>query len=223
MRFSGPLAWCLVALLASSGCARKSTPRPAPATVIIPKAKSPAQKPATLPPGPTLNTSRIPESKPPEPEIQLPPPPPKPVPAKKSRRNARKGSTAPKPEAPRIAETKPVSPAAEPKPETEMPKPEADAPKVETPVLSPQLEVILTPEQNRDYTKRIESALDRARNAVQLIQAKSLNSAQKDTVSRIQSFIAQAEQARMQDLVSSLSLAERADLLSKDLLERIGR
>ncbi|MBL8211500.1 MAG: hypothetical protein JNK87_12340 [Bryobacterales bacterium] len=103
-----------------------------------------------------------------------------------------------------------------------MPKPETEAPKTEAPAVSPQLEVILTPEQNRDYSKRIDSALDRARNAVQLIQAKSLNSAQKDTVSRIQSFIAQAEQARVQDLVSSLSLAERADILSKDLLERIG-
>lgn len=221
MRFSGPLAWCLVALLASSGCARKRIPPPAPATVVIPSPKPPQPKPVTLPPGPTLNTSRVPESKPPEPQVELPPPPPKPVP-KKSRRNARRGPAAPKPEAPKVADTKPVPPS-DPKAETDMAKPETEVPKAETPAVSPQLEVILTPEQNRDYSKRIDSALDRARSAVQLIQAKSLNSAQKDTVSRIQSFITQAEQARVQDLVSSLSLAERADLLSKDLLERIGR
>jgi hypothetical protein len=225
MRFSGPLAWCLVALLVSSGCARKRAAVPAPpATIVIPKPKPPKKDP-TLPPGPALNTSREPEAKPPEAKIELPPPPPKPAPTKK-RRTARRSNSKP-PEAPKVTETKPVP--AEPKVDPEAAKVEAEAPKPDAPkseapaAPAVQLEVILSPEQNRDYTRRIDQALDRAKNAVQLIQAKTLNSTQKETVSRIQSFISQAEQSRSQDLVSSLSLAERADLLSKDLLDRIGR
>ena len=50
--------------------------------------------------------------------------------------------------------------------------------------------------------------------------------AAKDTLAHVREcgsdgFIVQAEQSRNQDLTSATSLAERADLLAKDLLERL--
>jgi hypothetical protein len=80
---------------------------------------------------------------------------------------------------------------------------------------------MLPADQVKEYAKKLEGALERAKSAVVIIQSKNLNNEQKDTFSTIKSFVAQAEQAREQDLVSAVSLAERADLLSRDLLDRL--
>jgi hypothetical protein len=50
---------------------------------------------------------------------------------------------------------------------------------------------------------------------------KNLTADQKNTAERVQTYLSQAEQAREQDLVTAVSLAKRADLLAKDLLERL--
>ncbi len=80
---------------------------------------------------------------------------------------------------------------------------------------------MLSSDQTKEYKRKLDSALERAKGAVLIIQGKTLNDEQKDTVTTIRSFVAQAEQAREQDLVSAVSLAERADLLSRDLLDRL--
>jgi hypothetical protein len=53
------------------------------------------------------------------------------------------------------------------------------------------------------------------------VQGKNLNEEQQEIVGRIRTFQQQAEQARERDLVTAVTLAQRADLLSRDLLDRL--
>jgi len=85
----------------------------------------------------------------------------------------------------------------------------------------PRLGQIFTPEQRREYTKALEESLDRVRKALGVLDRKPLNPEQADIRNRIRTFQKQAEQAREQDLVTAVNLARRADLLAKDLLERL--
>jgi hypothetical protein len=57
--------------------------------------------------------------------------------------------------------------------------------------------------------------------ALVIVEAKNLTPEQKEMAERIRTFRKQAEQAREQDLLTAVSLARRADLLAKDLLERL--
>jgi hypothetical protein len=59
------------------------------------------------------------------------------------------------------------------------------------------------------------------RKALAKLAGKNLTADQKNTAERVQTYLSQAEQAREQDLVTAVSLAKRADLLAKDLLERL--
>jgi hypothetical protein len=43
----------------------------------------------------------------------------------------------------------------------------------------------------------------------------------RDVADRVRTYLSQAEQARDQDLVTAVNLARRADLLAKDLFERL--
>jgi len=53
------------------------------------------------------------------------------------------------------------------------------------------------------------------------VAGKSLTPEQKDIAERVQTYLTQAEQAREQDLVTAVNLARRADLLAKDLVDRL--
>jgi hypothetical protein len=57
--------------------------------------------------------------------------------------------------------------------------------------------------------------------ALETLGRKSLAGDQNDVVELIRTFQKQAEQAREQDLVTAVSLARRADLLARDLLQRL--
>ncbi len=59
------------------------------------------------------------------------------------------------------------------------------------------------------------------RKALAIAAGKNLNANQSEIVNRIRTFQKQAEQAREQDLVTAVNLARRADLLARDLLERL--
>jgi hypothetical protein len=85
----------------------------------------------------------------------------------------------------------------------------------------PRLGQIFTPEQWRDYNRTLDESLDRVRRALEVLDGKKLNAEQKETRNRIRTFQKQAEQARQQDLVTAGNLARRADLLAKDLVERL--
>ncbi len=101
-----------------------------------------------------------------------------------------------------------------------IPKP-VPAPVDGPPPQPPKLAQILTPEESRRNTQELEQYLGSARRALTLTQGKNLTAEQRDIANRVESFLKQAEQAREQDLVTAVNLARRADLLAKDLLERL--
>ena len=94
------------------------------------------------------------------------------------------------------------------------------APQPETPPL-PKLGQIFTAAQLREYNQALDQSLERVRRALTIAAGKNLNANQSQIVNRIRTFQKQAEQAREQDLVTAVNLARRADLLARDLLERL--
>ena len=86
---------------------------------------------------------------------------------------------------------------------------------------APRLAQMFTPEELRQNTRTLEESLDRVNRALTIVEAKNLTNEQKEIAERIRTFRKQAEQAREQDLLTAVSLAKRADLLAKDLLERL--
>ena len=80
---------------------------------------------------------------------------------------------------------------------------------------------MFTAEEHREYTRTLEESLDRVNQALAKIEGKNLTPEQKEIAERIRTLRKQAEQAREQDLLTAVSLAKRADLFAKDLLERL--
>ena len=115
---------------------------------------------------------------------------------------------------PELPPPRPIRPPA-----ANIPKPQP--PPENPPVASPKLAQILTPEESRRNTQELEQYVESVRRALAKLMGKNLNPEQKDTARLIQTFLTQAEQAREQDLVTAVNLAKRADLLAKDLLERL--
>ncbi len=228
------VAWTCVLLsagLCGISCRKAAPPppQPPPPTPIVVPRKEPPKKDVNLPAAPPIATTKAPEGKPP---ISSNPPVLKPPVTKPQRRPrvARKAAevkpAAPKPvaveeaKAPAAApEAKPETPAAQTQPAVTQPEPTTAA----TPPApaAPKLGQMLKPEESREYNKRLDTTVDRVKAAVAAIQTKPLSDDQKEIVGRIRSFLAQAEQAREPDVISAVNLAERADLLSRDLLERL--
>ena len=98
--------------------------------------------------------------------------------------------------------------------------PSATGSTVETPA-TPTLGQLFTPEETREYNRTIDESLDRVKKALAIVAGKNLTAGQSELAGRIRTFQKQAEQAREQDLLTAVSLARRADLLAKDLLERL--
>src|SRR5713226_4032871 len=111
--------------------------------------------------------------------------------------------------------TAPVQTPRKPPPRIEPPKP---AP---APTESPRLVPLLTPEQQRDQNVRIDRSLAAAAKSLTAVEKRPLSSAQQAAVAQIRGFMDQAEQLRKTDLTGARSLAERAQLLAHDLLNRL--
>jgi hypothetical protein len=122
--------------------------------------------------------------------------------------------TAEIPDAPKRVARRPVPPVPAPKPVT--PSPVAP----EAPV-TPKLAQMYTQQELRENTRALDESLDSVNRILQIVEGKNLTAEQKEIAERIKTFRKQAEQAREQDLPTAVSLAKRADLLAKDLLERL--
>jgi len=171
-----------------------------PAVEVPVPEKQPAQPPPPppLPPAQT-GTAIAPPPAGNEPKVPGPP--------KKHRRQTKKT------EAAQSAQTSEAQPAA-----ATPPAPATTATTAPSPV--PQLGQMLTDQQRRDYETHIQSALDRARANLQKAHSNpNLTDAQKNMAAQVASFVDQAEERRKTDPVSARSLAERADLLARDLAE----
>ena len=101
------------------------------------------------------------------------------------------------------------------------PKPAATGPQVPESLRTPKLAQIFTAEEQREHNRTLDDTLERVNRQLAIVEGKNLTMEQKEIVERIRTFRKQAEQAREQDLLTAVSLAKRADLLAKDLLERL--
>ncbi|HTP87884.1 MAG TPA: hypothetical protein VMJ34_13105 [Bryobacteraceae bacterium] len=192
------VALCVIAACVS--CQRKKPPVPVmvppPVTVQLPPQQTPPPPPPELPP-PKADTTT------PPPQVasgaEVPGPPKKKL--WRPRKTHKKED-----EAAQTAEAQP--------PDTDNPD-TAAAP-------MPQLGQMLTDRQRREYESHINDSLGRARaNLARARKQPDLTDAQQRIAAQVETFIQQAMERRKTDLVSSRSLAERADLLSRDLMESL--
>jgi hypothetical protein len=78
----------------------------------------------------------------------------------------------------------------------------------------------MSAEQTREYTRIIDDSLNRAQRNIAILHTRQLTPEQMRGISRVETFIRQAREARAQnDLVTARNFAERADLLSQDLMK----
>jgi hypothetical protein len=187
---------------------------PPPVIVQVP-AKTPQQPgpPPPLPPGQSPPATTTPPQATTTAQ-QVPPPPKK----KKGRRRkadenqtagatqpADTSATQPANAAPAAATTQAAAPAVSPAPKENV----------------PQLGQVLSDSQRRDYEAQIRDALDNAIRNLAGITNRALSPQQQNMKSQVQTFIVQAQEASKTDLVAARSLADRASLLSKDLLDSV--
>ncbi len=110
------------------------------------------------------------------------------------------------------------APAPRPRPAVQPPKPEG--PPLPQPP-APKITQVFPAEQLREYTREFDESMDRARRALEVLAKRNVPAGDQPEVDRIRTFLSQAEQARPSDLVTAARLARAADLLAKDLLDRL--
>ena len=122
------------------------------------------------------------------------------------------------------------APAQTPSPEGRRPHttptpPLQSAPETPVPAQPAQpdfrLGTTLTPQQQRENDRLIDQHIQHANQALTSIGNRQLTSEQKATVAQIRGFIEQAQQMRTTDVLRARSIAERADVLTRDLLTRL--
>jgi hypothetical protein len=85
------------------------------------------------------------------------------------------------------------------------------------PTQAPRLGDILTPQQERQYNTAIDQSLARAQSSLGSVANRQLTKEQQGVVAQIQGFIQQAQSTRKSNLPAARSLAERAEVLARDL------
>jgi hypothetical protein len=152
------------------------------------------------------------------PSVATPPPSPRPAP---SAPTAASEPIA----APEISQPAPeLSPAPGIQPQPPRPRPAAVAaeptpqPKVE--VAAPQISPVLTPADQDRLTRLASDQIRTAEHNLQLAAGRRMNTLQKDLQDKVQGFLSQAHEAiRANDWVRAQNLAEKAQVLSSELLK----
>jgi hypothetical protein len=117
----------------------------------------------------------------------------------------------------------PATPTQTPPPQAPAPQPPPQNPPARRssgpgqPTQAPRLGDILTPQQERQYNTAIDQSLARAQSSLGSIGNRQLTKEQQGVVTQIQGFIQQAQATRKSNLPAARSLAERADVLARDL------
>ena len=195
--------WCLkgsvaLALVVAPACHKRQVAVPAPplpAALGQPHSGDsptpPAQNSSASPTGPAATTNS---------------PPPSPY-------QVNKPAQQPAP-APRKASRSPPVPATSPTTQANTPASPGPAP---APVQPPVLGDIVTPDQQRQLNAAIDQSLSRAQASLSSIGNRELNKDQQGLVEQIKNIMQQAQSSRSSDLPGAKSLAERAEVLAKDL------
>ena len=98
------------------------------------------------------------------------------------------------------------------------PAPAAPPPAPEpAPGPAPQLGQLLSPEEQQHYARITDQALARATGTLKQLETKSLTVEQRTRLDRTLAFVRQAQDLRSRDLIQAASLAQRADVLARDL------
>lgn len=96
-------------------------------------------------------------------------------------------------------------------------QPKAEAPKPPAAVVEP----LTTPAQRNTWAEQIASSLQKAEQNAAALQSRNLRGEPLRALGRVQSFIRQAREAeRAHDYVTARTFAQRAQVLSEDLLKR---
>lgn len=90
-----------------------------------------------------------------------------------------------------------------------------------TPAPALRLGAMLTPEQTQRLTQEINGSLSRTRRNLDAAIRHNLNDNQKESAGQVRVFLKQAQAAQASDLEAARSLAERAEILSRDLLQSL--
>lgn len=202
------LCWSLMMTLAGTGCVNPfHRAKPQASAPPLP----PPPKPAPVEP-PKIETAGPPpdiEAKQPAPElpkaIGVVPKTPAPKPARRHQ---------PKPPAQQ------ASPAGQSAQSGTTP-PGADTAGGPSPAPPIRLGEILSEGQRQQLLTACDASLARTRDALSRVRGLSLSPAQRETLARVRSFMDQASRARDKDPQTARQLAERADLLSQDLLRSL--
>ena len=136
----------------------------------------------------------------------------------------------PPPDIPKALESPPeVPPAPKPAPpKRARPRPaQAEAPMTtvgpnvpQQPAHPPiQLTPLLTEAEQQAYAAAVTDLLGKAERNIAATEGKRLTAAQREVAEQARSLIAQAVSARTRDLAAAKSLAERAEILSRELLK----
>ncbi len=121
-----------------------------------------------------------------------------------------------KPPQPATASKKTARSPAAPPPASSQPASTATPPPAST-APAPKLGDILTPDEQRQYSAAIDRSLAHAQASLNAIGGRQLNKDQQAQVEQIRNFVQQAQSTRASDPAGAKSLAERAEVLARDL------
>jgi hypothetical protein len=154
------------------------------------------------------------------PSVVTPPPPAEPSPSVGASEPA--AESIPAPEMPQPAPELAPSPAIEPEPPRPRPAPAA-APEPSQPspaVAPPQITPVLTEADQQRLTRLATDQIRVAERNLQTATGRRLNSLQDDLYQKVQGFLSQAHEAiRANDWVRAQNLAEKAQVLSSELIK----
>jgi len=120
-----------------------------------------------------------------------------------------------KPPQPAPAPKKPARSTPAPPPPPAPAPPPAAAPAPEAP--PPKLGDILTADETKQYLAAVDESLARAQTSLNSVNGRQLNKDQQAQVEQIRNFMQQAQGSRDSDPAGAKSLAERAEVLARDL------
>jgi len=125
---------------------------------------------------------------------------------------------------PPIVAPPPPEEASQPKkPARRTPRPPTPAASTTPPAANqpPRLGELLTPEQERQYNTAMDQSLQRARANIARVSKRQLSKEQQGIVAQVESFMEQARSTRQNNLTAAKSLAERADVLARELARTV--
>jgi hypothetical protein len=97
----------------------------------------------------------------------------------------------------------------------------APAPAPAQPASPPRLGQILSPSEERQFNSAIDQSLANAKSSLNSIGSRSLSREQITAVQQIKDFMQQAQVVRTTDLLAAKGLADKADVLARDLLRSV--